>query len=833
MDSPPSPQVVHTPSGLDAPAQPLDGQTDPSGSQEPPNGSTVPRERPEPDERRKQLVAEWGSKVKKAKTKWEKTFKKMTRDQKFCAGNQWPEETKIASFNDDFNDLYVANITLRHVKQRVAAVYAKNPKVIAKLRPRILSTVWDGTVQGLQQAQQTLQMQQQAMEARQKLGMGLGLGMAMAQGGLGGLPGAGGPPGGAPGGPGGALATLSGKPEFDWSAPTAGTPPGAPGAPNPAQSLMGMLQPQPGQAPLFPLPPEVPPDELSQAQAVIADARNVKTTFDMLKRIGRTLEILFGFEMSQAQVSFKSRMKMTCRRAATAGVGWVKVGFQRIMAPQPDQDATLGDSQTQLQFIQRVSADLADGKLTLDSPDAEQMKLVIANMGQAQEIVMREGLTFSWPKSTAIIPDENCVTLRDFLGCDWVAEEFCLTPDAIQSTYKVDVGKSFTSYDRNDSGKDYESARPAVRNNDLPGSGASQDKGYALVWEIFNKADGMVYVMCDGYPDFLREPAEPEFYTDRFWPWFMVAYNETDGEVWPQSDVNLVRPMQLEINRSRQGLREHRFANRPKIAYAEGVLADDDIDALKNPPNNALISISGLQPGQNIDQVLQAIKGVPIDPNLYQTQETFQDMLRVAGDQQADLGPTSGATATESNIAAQARATSTGSEVDDIDDTLSALAQSAGQILLLNMSEEQVKKIVGPGALWPQLTKSDVAEQIYLDIEAGSSGSPDQARELQNFERLAPILMQIPGIAPNFLAKEAISRMDDSIDLEDAIADGQPSIMAQNAVQPGASAGPPGSQPPGAQGPQGGANAAKPPSPQSSAPTPNGSAAGAPPPMTH
>ena len=254
---------------------------------------------------------------------------------------------------------------------------------------------------------------------------------------------------------------------------------------------------------------------------------------------------------------------------------------------------------------------------------------------------------------------------------------------------------------------------------------------------------------------------------------------------------------------------------------------------MKSPPANAVIAVSGLQPGQDINTVLQGIKGVPIDPNLYQTNETFQDMLRVAGDQQADLGPTSGATATESNIAAQARATSTGSEIDDIDDTLTSLAQSAGQILLLNVSEQTVKEIVGPGALWPQLTKGDVAKQMFLDIEAGSSGRPDQARELQNFERLAPILMQIPGIAPNFLAKEAISRMDDSIDLEDAIADGQPSVMAQNAVQPGASQGPPGAQPPGAQGPHGAANAPGPPSPQSSAPSPAASEAGAPPPMTH
>jgi hypothetical protein len=208
-------------------------------------------------------------------------------------------------------------------------------------------------------------------------------------------------------------------------------------------------------------------------------------------------------------------------------------------------------------------------------------------------------------------------------------------------------------------------------------------------------------------------------------------------------------------------------------------------------------------------------------------------MLRVAGDQQADLGPTSGATATESNIAAQARATSTGSEIDDIDDTLSSLAQSAGQILLLNVSEETVKKIVGPGAIWPQLTRGEVAQQMYLDIEAGSSGRPNQAQELQNFERLAPILMQIPGVTPNFLAKEAINRLDDTIDLEDAVADGTPSIIAQNGVQPGASQGPPGSQPPAAQGPLGASNAPAPPSPKSQAPSPANAAAGAPPPMTH
>jgi hypothetical protein len=527
-------------------------------------------------------------------------------------------------------------------------------------------------------------------------------------------------------------------------------------------------------------------------------------------------------------------MKLTVRRAATSGVGWIRVGFQRVMGRSPDLDSRLADAEQQLSLVEQVSADIADNEITVDSPEAEQMRLTIASLAAQTDIVVREGLMFSWPKSTAIIVDKNCTNLRDFLGCKWVAEEYCLTEDEIEQTYKVDVGKKYTAYNLSDSARDWgaDTSNAAEIWSRSPGNlnATTEDASRALVWEMYNKEDGLVYVICDGYPDFLREPAEPEFYTERFWPWFLVAFNETEGEVFSLSDVSLIRSMQLELNRSRQGLREHRFANRPKIAYAQGVLDDEDIDALKNPPVNALISISALQQGQKIDDVLQAIKGVPIDPNLYETNEVFQDLLRVVGDQQADLGPTSGATATESNIAAQARATSTGSEIDDIDDVLSSMAQAAGQILLLNVSVDTVKEIVGPGAVWPTLTKGDVAKNVILDIEAGSSGRPNQAQELQNFERLAPILMQIPGITPMFLAQQALTRLDDSIDLDGAIADGQPSVLAQNGVQPGASTGlGPGAGNPAAQGPRGQSNAPGAPSPQSSAPTPMNAAPPGPP----
>jgi len=831
----PPPGVPGPAPGMLPPIDPGQGMFTP-GPPTPATGKTLPRQAPpDLDEKRKALVKKRIDDVKAARKHWEPVFRQMIRDQKFCAGRQWEEESKASAFNDGLDDRYVANVTLRHVKQRTAALYAKNPKASAKPRPKLYATVWDGQIESFQTAQKVLQQAQARQEMMQKLMLGAGLGVAASQLGLGGaLPG-GAPPEAMPGQPGPPAPAMNGG--GGMSSPTppgppgAGASPGSPGGPPPPPGppgapggLMGGLAQMAQQAGIsMPMGPS--PEELQQAQAIVADVQQVKAQVDQANKIARTLEILYQYEVSQQQQSFKSRMKMTVRRAATSGVGWVKVGFQRVMGRSPDLDSKLADAQQQLALIEQISADVADNELQPNAAEVEQMRLVIADLAAQQDIVLREGLMFTWPKSTAIIPDKNCTALRSFLGCGWAAEEYCLSEDEIEQTYGVDVGSAATQYRTIDGSTDFGQVEELMGRP----SGDASNPSKMLVWEIYDKTDGLVYVVCDGYPDFLREPASPEYYTDAFWPWFLVAFNETEGKVFPPSDVMLIRSMQLELNRSRQGLREHRFANRPKTAYAEGILSEEDIEVLRNPPVNALIAVAGLQPGTDINSVLQAIKGVPVDPNIYATQEVFQDFLRVVGDQSADLGPTAGATATESNIAAQAKATATGSEIDDIDDTLSAMAQAAGQILLLNVSEETVKEIVGPGAIWPTLTRGDVARNLVLDIEAGSSGRPDQARELQNFERLAPIMMQIPGITPAFMAKQAISRMDDSINLDDAVTAGMPSILAQNGMQPGASADPAGGPDPNAQGPLGGANKPSPPSPRSSAPTPMNAAPPGPP----
>ena len=133
--------------------------------------------------------------------------------------------------------------------------------------------------------------------------------------------------------------------------------------------------------------------------------------------------------------------------------------------------------------------------------------------------------------------------------------------------------------------------------------------------------------------------------------------------------------------------------------------------------------------------------------------------------------------------------------------------------MLDKMSLDQVQRLAGPGAVWPDELRSreQIFAEVFLQIEAGSTGKPNRAQELQNIERIIPFLIQIPGIDPKFLAKELLSRLDDKLNLADAIADSLPSIISMNQLagaSPAQQGG--GANNPQLQGAQGSNNAALP-----------------------
>jgi hypothetical protein len=566
--------VIAQAAGAPPPVAPVDPAAPPPGAEE----KMMPREAPEVAPARAALVKKWQKAVAAGKAKRLKAFSRMREDQAFADGAQWGPDM------DD--DRYVANIVQRHIADRVAALYAKNPRCVARRRQKLDFAEWDERPQSFQQALQGAQM----------------------------------------------------------------------GDPASIQLIQDVL------------------NGMQQRQ--------------LQYRIAKTLELLFGYAIGEQEPTFKGEMKQLVRRAIVNGVAYVKLCYMRETERRPEVAAEMATLEEKLGLIDRINADVADGELQDDAAELEQMRLTLKSLHEEPEQLKHEGVFFNFPLSTAIIPDPKCRNLKGWVGADWVAEEFMLSVDRVKEIYGLDLaaGCKYTPYFENPNGD------TQVRSIGAEKSDRDRSEDLVCVWEIYSKKDGLVYAVADGYQDFLREPDAPTVKLPRFYPWWALSFNEIENEreIFPKSDVRLLRPMQKEYNRSRQGLREHRHANRPKYATRQGALSDDDKDKLGAHPANAILELQGLQPGQKVDDLLQAMKPAGIDPAAYDTSYVFDDIQRVVGTQQANLGGTGGDTATEVSVAETSRMSGIQASVDELDDLLTELARATGHVMLYEYSTDTV-----------------------------------------------------------------------------------------------------------------------------------------------
>ena len=259
----------------------------------------------------------------------------------------------------------------------------------------------------------------------------------------------------------------------------------------------------------------------------------------------------------------------------------------------------------------------------------------------------------------------------------------------------------------------------------------------------------------------------------------LVVMSEYRADL-PPSDVELIRPMAMEYNRTREALRNHRIANTPGMVTAKGVFPEETMNKLTlHAPHEVIEAEIGKN--DDIHKLLREKPVVQIQPALYSTEEIFLDTQRVVGAQTADFGGTAGASATEVAIADGSRVSTLQSNVDDLDEFLTDVMRNAGQVLFLEMAPETAKMIAGPGGVWPEISREDVAKELVLSVKAGSSGRPNRAARMAAIEKMGPLLMQIPGIKPRKMGEFMVAELDENIDIDDFFDEKLPSMVAMNA----------------------------------------------------
>lgn len=414
------------------------------------------------------------------------------------------------------------------------------------------------------------------------------------------------------------------------------------------------------------------------AGAVVKEVQAGEQYKLMTDRLARTIEILWDYYTGEQSQNFKQHLKAMVRRTKVCKVAYVKLGFQRALQPRPEITARIEDVTSKIASVQRLLAEIAEGEVDEQRAEMAELKSLLVDLQNQEMMVVREGIVFDFPRAHEIIIDPACRHLKTFSGARWIAHEFEMTCDDIEEVFGVDVEGAATAY-RSD-GRVYEP------------DASKSEKTVFKVWEIQDKKNRQVLTICDGYKDFLKAPAAPYCDIERFWTVFPLVFNEVehDEELYPPSDVELAWHIQNEYNRSREALRQHRKAARPYYVTSGG-MDEQELKKLENHADHEIIKVPSLGDGQTIESKLQRGPTAPIDPNLYEVEMHFNDLLRVVGAQEANLGGTSDSTATESSIAEQSRSASLADNVDDLDELLSDVAKAFGQIALIELSKQTVR----------------------------------------------------------------------------------------------------------------------------------------------
>lgn len=495
-----------------------------------------------------------------------------------------------------------------------------------------------------------------------------------------------------------------------------------------------------------------------EAEATLRDYQVGRQHQQMVKKVGKTLQYVYQHQIDSQSPEFKEQMKQLVTTTVVCGVGYVRVGYRRERPTAPGADRHPGQKE-RMSAAQDIFRRMEEGELDETAPEVEQLKLLLNSMGYSDE-GMEEGLTFDFPDPTSIIPDPRVTSLAELTGAKWLVQEYILPLDEVNAFFNTQIsvtgGVKFYS----------------------EGSGDGEGDGSKCValWEVMDLSSRNHFFIVDGHKEYVQPPAPMEPQTRRFWPVFALTFNRVvvssgskKASPFPPSDVDLVFHSQKEWNRTRHSLRGHRKANAPKYLSRKNLLSVEDKQALQDAEENQILELDSLPSDVEPSKFLQPMAHAPIDPSLYDTRPLEADFMMASRTQAANMGPAQpDVTATVGTIAEQSRQSVAASNVDDLDSLLSRMAEFGGEVVMRLMLLQTVQRIVGAGAVWPQTERELFVNEVYLQVIMASSGRPNKAMEVANFERLAPALLQA-GVNPAFIIREAVRRLDDQLDVAEAM----------------------------------------------------------------
>ena len=507
-----------------------------------------------------------------------------------------------------------------------------------------------------------------------------------------------------------------------------------------------------------------------------------------IKLFCSTLEKVTNRALEHAQL--KNRAKSTVRAALTCSFGILKVMYQRDPSKDSYIQGRINDAQENLLAIEGLARDLqeSDQRHHHDAKRAELGEL-IESLQEQSEVKSAEGLVIDRVLTENLLIDPSICEFWDYTDADWMCQVIPMKRSQAEALYKKNLANA-KIYQPGQGEPSYKRAK-RLASMQLDAGPVTDDQQIAVL-EIWDRTTQRVYTMVEGATEWLREPYSPPRAGERWYPFFLLPYQVVDGQFIGPSLVDLTERLQDEHNEARDRFNQHRDLCIP------GWVASADINekTIKKHSDSRFGEITIVDTeGKPLNQVIIPRGHPKIDPIVYDTSAVRYDWEQVTGLQDAARSTVvRPKTATEANILQRALSGRVFEFKDQIEDWLQEIAQYSAQVLLQELTKEQVERYVGAPITkttmvdgqaittkektydWPELTKERIFDMVDLRIRAGTTGSPDGIEEKEGWLKVLPMITSLSIQMQNLQARgmdyehirsllhETLLRYDDRID---------------------------------------------------------------------
>lgn len=578
--------------------------------------------------------------------------------------------------------------------------------------------------------------------------------------------------------------------------------------------------------------------DVSITKAPQVDETNTTDLEDMAK----TGELVVSRLWKDAKL--KKRMRKMVRSTLSVSHAWMKGQMVSDKIPQPTLEAELNDAQQNLRDIEALQKQLDPTQPGYTDPGEDEtaareleLRTTIDSINKKLEVSVKRSLALDYIPVEDIQVSLDVASIEDYLDADWIAHITYMPQEELMSQFsgltQEDIKTAKLYYRKQDQVTSQGQAvakavgqtiEQEAYTSVLPPEGSLP---FGKIVERWNRRTGHIETGVEGIAKWAVLPFPPPYQSSRFYSFFYLSFFEVVNSRFPQSLSYREAKLQDEYACTRSNFREVRERSFPGIIVNAGQLADTELEKLKNSKNAEIVALKPTDPMANL-QTMFAEKPISrIDPRLYDTAPILNDMDRISGVQQAQSGAVdTEKTATEAEIQQGGYNVRTTANRDMMESMLSELAQYTMETSMQCLPTEQVQKMVGTGALWPEgMSIDEILQMWVVEVEAGSSGKPKNRGDREAWATVMPLLadqqVQIAQLQMNpamaglaqakvELVTETMRRMGDDTDVSRFIPK-PPQLDPLTGLLPGAPPGvdPAGGLPPSA--PPGPPGAAQPP----------------------